>query len=208
MRTERLNPREFFNAMKKKPALQAILDSFDNYTTEQLDTISGQPLWIRTILVEMKNEEALGIVDDDSAIRAEEIANMMMANTVPLRPVKYEVREWVGNDWWMSCGITGTLLVEVIYGDYMYIINCDVTIDKFLVGMGSSVGILTREQWYRFLNSTKMVGTMTKPEYAAFVSERLGRNFVDRDEVARTAGPNSYVEPTKERFTIVRHDVK
>lgn len=200
-------PREFFKIMKKKPALQEILDSFDDYTVEQLENIKGQPLWVRKVLVEMKNKPE---VNEERIATIEAMADRMMKTTEAPTQVKYEVREWTGGDWLMSCGMTGSLKIEVKVGDCLYIIDCDHPIEKYIVGMDSAVGILTVQQWNSLLNNSTYVGTMTKPEYASFVSERLGKQFTNRDEIARTAGPSSYVSPeeSKKGFTIIRHDVK
>ena len=75
------NPDEFFNRMKKKPALQAILDNLDSYSEDELANIAGQPKWIREQLVKRKK----GLVDTrteaEKQAEAERIADMMMGNT-------------------------------------------------------------------------------------------------------------------------------
>lgn len=45
---------QFFNSMKKKPALQNILDNMDDMTWEEIDAIR-QPKWIKDILYKMKH---------------------------------------------------------------------------------------------------------------------------------------------------------
>jgi len=204
-------PREFFDAMKKKPALQAILDSFDEYTVERLENIEGQPLWIRKVLVEMKEEESITPVDIEArnaTINA--IADRMM-NVVPEpEPTKYEVFEFHGGDFLMPCGMTGSMTVEVHAGNFLYVMDCDHTVEKYIVGMDSTVGYLTKQQWFYMLHNSTFCGNMTKPEYSAYVSNNLGSKFVDCDAVAKAAGPSSYVDPaeSKKGFTIIRHDVK
>lgn len=72
------SPDEFFNEMKKKPALQAILDNLDRYSLEDLAIIEGQPKWIREQLIKRKQ----GLVDvrteTEKRIEAERIADLMV----------------------------------------------------------------------------------------------------------------------------------
>lgn len=210
MRTDK-KPREFFNAMKKKPALQAILDNFEDYTEEQLENIAGQPLWIRTILVELKQEESLPPVDEEAHLATiEAIADRMVSTSPPSEPTKYDVFQYNGGDLLMPCGMTGSMTIEVNAGNHLYVIDCDHSIEKYVVGMDSTIGYLKKDQWFYFLNNSIFCGKMTKPEYSAYVSQNLGKNFVDRDEIAKAAGPNSYVSPEESDrgFRIIRHDVK
>lgn len=69
------NKDAFFNKMKKKPAVQAVLDDFDNYTAEQLENLKGShfPQWIRDALVRKKRGESSNQV----LSRAEAIAVQM-----------------------------------------------------------------------------------------------------------------------------------
>ena len=206
-----LPPRTFFNVMKKKPALQAIIDNFGDYTAEQLEFVEGQPLWIRKVLVEIKEEETNPPVDMEAKMaEIEAIADRMM-NTVPeSEPAKYEIFQFNGGDFLMPCGITGSMTVEVHAGNFLYVMDCDHTIEKYVVGMDSTIGCLSKQQWFYMLRNSTFCGKMTKPEYSAYVSNNLGSNFVDRDAVAKAAGPRSYVEPKKDDsvFTIIRHPVK
>jgi hypothetical protein len=65
----------FFNKMKKKPDVQAVLDNLDNYTVEQLASLQGShfPQWIRDALVRKKENMSKG----DIEARAEDIAEKM-----------------------------------------------------------------------------------------------------------------------------------
>ena len=71
----RSNKDSFFNKMKKKPAVQAILDNIDNYTVEQISNLQGShfPQWIRDALVRKKE----GMAKGDILARAESIAEKM-----------------------------------------------------------------------------------------------------------------------------------
>jgi len=41
---------------KKKPALQNIIDNIESYTSKELENVSGQPKWIRKLLVKHRKE--------------------------------------------------------------------------------------------------------------------------------------------------------
>ena len=164
MRTDK-NPDIFFNKMKKKPALQKILDNLDDYTAEELENVKGQPLWIRQQLVKLKNNDGR-----DSSVTAEELADMMMANSPePTAAPTYEVRQWLGMDFQMSCGHTGSMKIEVSYGDYLIVY--DPIVHK--VGLSSSIGYLSSTEWAKFQRDAVIVGRMTKPEFSAYVSQQL-----------------------------------
>lgn len=47
----------FFKKMKKKPAVQSVIDNIDSYTVEQLENLKGNqfPKWLREVLVKYKN---------------------------------------------------------------------------------------------------------------------------------------------------------
>ena len=201
MRSELHRPEELFHKMKKKPALQAILDNMDDYTVEQLETVHGQPLWIRKILVKMKS----GTTDEDSMANAMMIANMMDNDTGERIYPKCEVRNWIGGDWLMPCGRTGSMTIEIHYGDKFFVVDSV----QHAVTISSAYSVLNNQLWQYFLNNTQVVGTMTKSEYANMISQGLGRNFVDREAIAKQAGPNSYVPSSNgELFQIIRHEVK
>lgn len=65
----------FFDKMKKKPDVQAVLDNLENYTTEQLSELQGShfPQWIRDALIRKKE----GMAKGDILARAEDIAKRM-----------------------------------------------------------------------------------------------------------------------------------
>jgi hypothetical protein len=71
-----LNPDKFFQKMKKKPALQVVLDNLDNYTVQQIHELSGThfPQWIKDQLLELKKRN--GKTAESSAA---EIAAIMIA---------------------------------------------------------------------------------------------------------------------------------
>jgi len=217
MRSATHTPKEFFKKMKKKPALQAILDSFEIYTIEQLTNIQGQPKWIRDVLVELKQDELGGIVDEGATSRAEALADMMMNASEQVAEEyiepQYNVVQWIGSDWLMSCGLTGSMKVEIEYGDYLYIKDVDASIEKFLVIFESANGILSLQEWNRFVQNTTMIGLMTRGEYGALIKENANKKMTktpdQREEIAKTAGPMSYVNPDDRNkgFEIIRHGI-
>lgn len=196
-----LNQNEFFKKMKKKPALQKILDTLDDYTAEELENIHGQPLWIRQQLVKLKRN------DGEDLASAEELADMMLKASQPIGPMfppKYEVRQWVGNDWQMSCGRTGSLKIEVAYGDFLIIYD---NISR-KVGLSSSIGFLSNYEWAIFLRDTFVVGQMTKVEFSAYVSQQLTQQH--GDNVSQPAfGVQDDSNPNvidRGLFKIIRHN--
>lgn len=74
MRSNKYSQSEFFHKMKKKPALQKVLDNLDDYSKEDIDNLSGGPFpkWVREELKKMKT------VDEEYTARgnktAEEVA--------------------------------------------------------------------------------------------------------------------------------------
>ncbi len=72
----RSNKDSFFNKMKKKPDVQAVLDNLDNYSVEQISNLSGShfPQWIRDALVRKKEGQSKG----DIEARVAEIARKMI----------------------------------------------------------------------------------------------------------------------------------
>lgn len=72
------SPEEFFNKMKKKPALQKILDNLDSFSEEELANITGQPKWIREQLVKRRRGEADTRSEAEKRTEAERIADLMI----------------------------------------------------------------------------------------------------------------------------------
>lgn len=61
------NPGKFFQKMKKKPALQAVLDNIENYDEQNIKALSGThfPQWIKDELLELKKRN--GKTSEDTA---------------------------------------------------------------------------------------------------------------------------------------------
>jgi len=200
-----LSHEEFFQRMKKKPALQAILDHLDQYTAEELETIHGQPLWIRQILVKMKTGTLDSKTQEEAAIIAVSIADKMTKNSVERITPKHEVRRWIGGSWLMPCGITGGMSIEINPNDLFLIMDQA----RHFVTISCSYSTLDQQKWIYFLQNSIEVSIMTRSEYSKLVSDELGKGFTDREAIAKIAGPNSYVEPnTNKGFEIIRHPVK
>ena len=162
-----LNQDEFFKKIKKKPPLQKILDNLDDYTVEELENIKGQPLWIRKQLVKLKKNDGR-----DPSVTAEELADIMMASSPEVTSTPtYEIRQWLGDDWQMPCGRTGSLKIEVKHGDYLIVYN----LTNHKVGLSSSIGFLSPQEWAIFSRDTTIVGQMTTPEFSAYVSQQLAQ---------------------------------
>lgn len=70
------SPEQFFSKMKKKPAVQAVIDNIDDYSIEDIENLRGShfPKWIRKVLVKYKSRD--GLTAEQTALQ---IANKMMA---------------------------------------------------------------------------------------------------------------------------------
>lgn len=74
-----LNPDKFFQKMKKKPALQAVIDHIGEYSDTDIDNLTGShfPQWIKDQLKELNKRG--GRTADQIA---EEIAAKMIAASI------------------------------------------------------------------------------------------------------------------------------
>lgn len=192
-------PREFFAKMKKKPALQKILDNLDDYTSEELENIQGQPLWIRKVLVELKSRD--GLTPELTAIQ---LAGMMETKPRP-QAAKNKVYRWQGCDWQMPCGRTGTMKIEVTVGDLFYVTE---TADPntLCLKLSSSIGYVNDQQRIFFLQNAEFLAIMTRSEFSAFMSKDLGQRH--QGNISDTVVSNSDSTNSDDRglFRIIRHD--
>ena len=71
-----MNPEKFFKKMKKKPALQAVLNNIENYSDNDINNLTGThfPQWIKEQLIELRKRGGKTAEDE-----AERIAAMMVA---------------------------------------------------------------------------------------------------------------------------------
>jgi len=198
MRTDK-SPEEFFDRMKKKPALQKILDEFESYTVQELENIKGQPLWIRNVLATKRKRLDQGVKytkENYAAIALEDLVK------IEVRPEnnpthKFQVRQWIGPDWFMPCGISGSMKIEIKYNDCLML---DST--KFEVSISSSKGKLNIEDWSFLMQNTNEVGMMTRQEFTEFVSNKLAP-LADHKT---TLSGNNRESDDRGLFKIIRHD--
>lgn len=69
---------EFFERMRKKPALQEILDNLNCYSEEYLATIDSQPKWIRDQLIKRKRGDLDTRSESEKRAEAERLADLMI----------------------------------------------------------------------------------------------------------------------------------
>lgn len=193
--------REFFAKMKKKPALQAILDNIDGYTLEELENIGGQPLWIRQELVEIKKR---GVYDPvaiaaEEAIALEELRVAEETKRQIVKNEKYEIRRWIGVDWQMPTGKDGTLKLEVGVGDIFMVTDPK----NYEVKLSSSIGKLSI-YWSYFLQNTELVGYMNRGEYSKFLSDSLAQKHGLSNEIHYGKKQDPNVDD-RGLFRIIRH---
>jgi hypothetical protein len=165
----------FFQRMKKKPALQAILDNLSAYTVEDLNSLPDQPLWIREALVKLHSRGGR-----TSAEVAEQIADAMQAASAPTVPSpSREVREWRGADTFLGGGLSGDFAFEIQQGDLILLLppRMDVregrTAVHYEAKVAYSVIKLDASQWPVLLSNSTLVGTMTVEQYNREVQRRL-----------------------------------
>lgn len=167
MRSELISEDDFFIKMKKKPALQAILDNLDSYSVEQLENISGQPLWIRKQLVKIKSGTDITSRRETAAAAALK----MVSNQKILFPDKLEIRQWQGPTGWLK---SNRFELEVKQGDLFLVLR------EGLVLWGHSA---VKPIWGDFLSHTQSLGFSSKQEYL----ERLSASYAGVS--APTIGP-------------------
>ena len=192
MRTDK-SPEEFFDRMNKKPALQKIFDELESYTPEELENIKGQPLWIRKVLV-IKRKQVDQDIKHDSIPWDEIIKIEVRPENDPTH--KFQVRRWIGQDWFMSCGISGSMKIEIKPNDYLMINST-----TFEASISSSKGKLNIADWQFLMQNTNEVGMMTRQEFTEFVSNKLAPLSSHETVV-------SGVKQSDDRglFRIIRHD--
>ncbi len=197
MRSDK-SPREFFSKMKKKPALQKILDNLDDYTSEELENVQGQPLWIRKELIELQKRG--GVTPEATAMQ---LANMMKSEP-RLPESKNKVYRWKGCDWQMPCGRTGAMKIEVTVGDLFYVTETD-DLDTFCLKLSSSIGYVNGHQRIFFLQNAEFLAIMTRTEFSAFQSESLTQQH--QGNISTVIGGDGPTDADdRGLFRIIRHD--
>jgi len=162
--TARRGSFEFFQQMKKKPALQEVLDNFDDYTHEDIRALGGPvfPLWIKTHLLTMKNGPG---VDNFSNENAENIANQMQENYTIIEDKKYEVRKYLGPTAFI--GDPDKMTIEGEYGNVFQLLS------HTEIFWGSSSVKMDPVSMRNICTQSESVGAMTVLEYKAFNSKLL-----------------------------------
>lgn len=198
MRTDK-SPEEFFDRMNKKPALQKILSDLNSYTVQELENIKGQPLWIRNVLATKRKRIDRGIKYDNEDFAATSLENLIK---IEIRPendptYKFQVRQWIGSDWFMPCGRTGSMKIEIKSNDYLMLDSI-----RFEASISSSKGKLNIEDWSFLMQNTNEVGMMTRQEFTEFVSNNLAP-LADHETAL-----SGNVKQSDDRglFKIIRHD--
>ena len=169
MRTDK-SPEEFFDRMKKKSALQKILDDLESYTVQELENIKGQPLWIRNVLAIKRKRVDEGVKYTKENYAATALDDLIKIEVRPENDptYKFQVRTWIGPDWFMPCGRTGSMKIEIKPNDYLMLDSI-----RFEASISSSKGKLNIEDWNFLMHNTNEVGMMTRQEFTEFVSNKL-----------------------------------
>lgn len=161
----RISPDKFFEKMKKKPALQKILEFINDYSIEDIEQLN-QPKWIREQLVKIKNSTTEG----DILLSAEEIADQMLASPTPTNVFKtYDIRIWNGNNWF-PITIKG-LSVELCPNDLV------VVLDVSKIQISSTVMTLDNKSWIVFMADSILFDNMSMSEYKQTVQQKLNSKY-------------------------------
>lgn len=165
MRTN-LSPEDYLKVVaKKKPRLQALIDTVDTMTQEEIDAVS-EPLWIRQALTKLKANEGQTQSMYVQARINQAIAAEEEAARIP-KPT-YEVRVWdqpagfVGTE---SNGKVANLpnwQIEISTGDSLMIIN-----ENYIRVADSTIAVNHRMMDY-LEKQSKFVGYMTLDGYKGF----------------------------------------
>lgn len=197
-----LSPSEFFTKMKKKPALQKILDNLDDYTLEELENIKGQPLWIRKELIKIKEH---GMVDWDALNEAEakaqkELEQAENRNRAEHLSKEYEVRRWIGPEWQMPTGMEGGLKLDINHGDVFLITDPE----QKMVKISSSIGKLAN-CWQYFIANTEYIGHMGRGEFSNFLSNILAQKHGLDNNINHKDNLDDPNVDDRGLFKIIRH---
>lgn len=198
MRTDK-SPEEFFDRMNKKPALQKVLNSLESYTVQELENIKGQPLWIRNVLAIKRKRIDRGVKYTKENFAATSLESLVK---IEIRPendptYKFQVRQWIGSVWFMSCGRTGSMKIEIKPNDYLML-----DLIRFEASISSSKGKLNIEDWNFLMQNTNEVDMMTRQEFTEFVSNNLAP-LADHETAL-----SGNIKQSDDRglFKIIRHD--
>ena len=110
---------------------------------------------------------------------------------------KLQVRQWIGLDWFMPCGITGSMKIEIKPNDHLIVNSA-----TFEASISSSKGKLNIEDWNFLMQNTNEVGMMTRQEFTEFVSNKLAPSA---DHETAFSG-NAKQSDDRGLFKIIRND--
>lgn len=199
------NPDVFFKKMKKKPALQKILDNLDSYTTAELLTLKDQPAWIRKELVDLKKRG--GKSSDQSADSLADMMEQATKATVDQNLLLYEVRRYVGGPFDLPTGRNRRLKAIVEIGDLFLILDPAVKEVKWF----HSFAYMTDSEWMNFMNDSEQVGFMTKFDYRVLIQRDLDKKHNGLsipDCPTLIAGqPVGQIERNKDQLRITSADI-
>lgn len=165
----------FFDRMKKKPALQKILDYLDEYTIEELENIDGQPKWIRDHLVKLKTPS--------SSMLAEIMINAMNVEITYSDNPENLVFKWNGGERQFPCGSMGNMQIYLNDNDLLW--AQEYTNDKLVLRLSSSTIVLRGNLRSDFLYDSEIIGKMIKIDYNKLVYRHLETKYSDISIIAK-----------------------
>lgn len=167
-----LSPIEFLQKMKKKPALQKIMDNFDEYSIDDLKEID-QPKWIREALIQVK-ENHMVFNDQERMDNIEKMADIMENSSFENKDQEeYEVRTYFGSSWFPE--VISGLSVEFNHNDlFIVIAPKKVRISSTILGLPES-------SWQALMQQSKQEGYMTLHEFNLFYQKKMNDKYQSSD---------------------------
>lgn len=153
---------EFFKKMKKKPALQAILDNLDNYTSEQLEWVD-QPKWIREELQNLKLRDGQYASQTAEALAAQMEHEPVHDNT------KHDVYKYEGPEDFFETKNSGQFSFEIQLspGDTYIVVSADT------IRSGDHQNVLTNGALWKLYQSSVHVDKMTLDTYRHYHRQQI-----------------------------------
>ena len=172
-----LQKSEFFKKMKKKPALQNIIDNIDHYGLEDLENVD-QPLWIREELKNYKNRNKSYITD-----KVENIAQQMapIENQGLEKPITYLSVYECKNEIWVSTLRNNEKSIDLEINCYDTV--CISNKKTLEIKTGAVYRNLTYNSWVMLFNNCVYIKDMTIKEYTEYEHyRRLKKHGLTSDE--------------------------
>lgn len=186
---------EFFQKMKKKPALQAILDNLHHFDAEQLEQVD-QPKWIREELVKLKTEP-------EHMKNAYQLADSMTHDPVEPEHTQFPVYRHVAMETFYETNAGGSFSFEIQIGEGDYFL---LNPWEGWLRQGDHQNYLTPQSLSKLESNSQYVQDMSLDAYKTFYREKLNTQYGNAPETVVDDGdPNKSNSDDRGWFKIQRH---